>query len=397
MPRGRRVFAAILPEGLFATAHTGRWYTSIVDPLRVDQLVVRGFRNLTGDDEIMRVTPGPAFNVIHGDNGAGKSNVLEAIHYLGSLKSFRGARTDDLIALERDKALVQARISGESVPRTFKALLERGRARRLQLDGKRPRSIATWHQVVQVVLFHSGHLTLALGSPEPRRTFLDRILEQMDATYTSTLSSYTKALRSRNRLLKEESVDRRGIAAYDSILSQAGAIVGQARARLIDDLAPRVEKAFADVAGQELPLEVRYQPRVEPDADAIAAALARSYDKDRARGFTAEGPHADDLSLRVRDVAAKHHASQGQHRAIVLALKVAELDVLASRVGRVPILLLDDVSSELDRSRNRRLFELLSKLGGQVFLTTTHPEFILLDDNRVDFHVEAGRVSTSVE
>ena len=125
---------------------------------------------------------------------------------------------------------------------------------------------------------------------------------------------------------------------------------------------------------------------------AILEALRRSYEKDRARGFTAEGPHADDLALRVRDVVAKHHASQGQHRAIVLALKVAELDVLASRVGRVPILLLDDVSSELDRSRNRRLFELLGKLGGQVFLTTTHPEFILLEENRVDFHVEAGVV-----
>ncbi|MEM9072754.1 MAG: DNA replication/repair protein RecF [Myxococcota bacterium] len=361
-------------------------------PLRVERLFTRGFRNL-GD---LRLEPGPAFNVIHGDNGAGKSNLLEAIHYLGALRSFRGAKTESLIGLEDEVASLHARIAGEVAPRTFRVGLDRRAARKLQLDGKRPRSIATWHQAVQVVLFHPGHLTLAMGSPEPRRSYLDRILEQMDATYSSTLQSYTKALRSRNRLLKREELDRRSVVAFDTILAQAGAIIGQTRARLIEDIAPRAEEAFRDVAGVELPLEVRYRPRVEPDPDVIREALARSYDKDRARGFTAEGPHGDDLGLEVRSVAAKHHASQGQHRAIVLALKVAELDVLANRVGRVPILLLDDVSSELDRSRNRRLFELLAKLGGQVFLTTTHPEFILLDENRVDFAVTDGSVTADL-
>ncbi len=357
-------------------------------PLRVARLITRGFRNLGAT----QLDPGPAFNVIHGDNGAGKSNLLEAIYYLGALRSFRGAKTESLVGLGDAHAVLRAKVHGEAAPRIFDVRLDRQRPRKLQLDGKRPRSIATWHQAVQVVLFHPGDLTLATGSPEPRRSFLDRILEQMDPTYASTLSSYNKALRSRNRLLKQEQVDRRSVRAYDAMLSQAGAVVGRARSQLVDDIAPRTERAFRDVAGVELPLEVRYEPRVVPEPDAILEALWRSYDRDRARGFTAEGPHADDLALRVRSVAAKHHASQGQHRAIVLALKVAELDVLASRLGRVPILLLDDVSSELDRRRNRRLFELLGTLGGQVFLTTTHPEFILLDEGRVDFRVEGGVV-----
>ena len=360
-----------------------------VTPLRIERLWTRGFRNLHDLD----LRPGPNFNVIHGDNGAGKSNLLEAIQYLGALRSFRGAKTDDLVGMDAEQARVRARVRGEVVPRLFDVLLDRGRARRLQLDEKRPRAIAVWHQAIQVVLFHPGDLGLAMGAPDPRRMFLDRILEQMDETYGSALSTYTKALRSRNRLLKKENVDRRGVVAFDSILCQAGAIVGQTRAALVEDLAPRAEKAFSEVAGVELPLEVRYEPRVTPDPESIRLALANSYDKDRARGFTAEGPHGDDLGLRVRTVAAKHHASQGQHRAIVLALKVAELDVLAARTGRVPILLLDDVSSELDRSRNRRLFEMLRKLGGQVFLTTTHPEFILLEDDRVDFRVEGGTVT----
>ena len=358
-------------------------------PSRVAALRANGFRNLG----LLDFEPGSHFNVIHGDNGAGKSNLLEAIYYLGSLKSFRGAKTEDLIAIDEEGASVEARVSGAAAPHTLRVSLARGQRRRLQLDGKRPKSTSTWFQAVRMVLFHPGDLVLAAGSAEKRRAFVDRILEQMDPIYASTLSSYEKALRSRNRVLKEDRPDPRSIRAYDAILSKAGAVIGQARQRLIYDLGPRVERAFREVFAGDTPLDVAYLPRVEPTEAAIAEALERSFAKDCARGFTAEGPHGDDLELRLHGVAARHHGSQGQHRTIVLALKTAELDLLTARTGRVPILLLDDVSSELDRSRNRRFFEVLSHAGGQVFLTTTHPEFILLEDDRVDFQVEAGRLT----
>jgi DNA replication and repair protein RecF len=215
----------------------------------------------------------------------------------------------------------------------------------------------------------------------------------MEPGYDNAHARYTKALRSRNRLLKGESLDPRSIRAFDDVLAIEGAFVGAARARAIEALAPKVVAAFEEIAGESRPLTVKYKPRVTPTEDAIRKALDVSFDKDCARGFTAEGPHGDDLVFDVRDVAARHHVSQGQHRAIVLALKVAELDVLTERIGRVPILLLDDVSSELDRARNRRFFSLLARLGGQVFLTTTHSEFILLEGNRVDFRVENGRIT----
>lgn len=352
-------------------------------------LRARGFRNL----ESLEFEPGSHFNVIHGDNGAGKSNLLEAIYYLGALKSFRGAKTDDLIALQSDAASLEARLEAGPAPQKLRVDIARSRPRRLQLDGKRPRSTSAWHQAVRMVLFHPGDLVLAAGPADKRRAFLDRMLEQMDPIYGSTLASYEKALRSRNRLLKDERADRRSVRAYDAILSKAGAVVGQARARLIDDFAPRVVRAFSEVFAGDTPLGVRYLPRVEPSEEMIAAALERAYEKDRARGFTADGPHGDDLELQLHDVGARHHGSQGQHRTIVLALKTAELDLLTERTGRVPILLLDDVSSELDRGRNRRFFGVLSQAGGQVFLTTTHPEFILLDQDRVDFQVDGGRVT----
>ncbi|MGB5546996.1 MAG: DNA replication/repair protein RecF [Polyangiales bacterium] len=358
-------------------------------PSRVTAMRARGFRNL----QSLAFEPGSHFNVIHGDNGAGKSNLLEAIHYLGALKSFRGAKTDDLISLGADSALLEARLEAGPAPHKLRIEIGRSQRRSLQLDGKRPRSTSAWHQTVRMVLFHPGDLVLASGSADRRRAFLDRMLEQMDPIYGSTLASYEKALRSRNRLLKAERTDRRSIRAYDALLSKAGAVVGQARRRLIEDLAPRVVHAFSEVFAGDTPLGVRYLPRVEPTEEAIAEALDRSFNKDLARGFTADGPHGDDLELQLHEVGARYHGSQGQHRTIVLALKTAELDLLSERTGRVPILLLDDVSSELDRSRNRRFFEVLSQTGGQVFLTTTHPEFILLENDRVDFHVEYGRVT----
>ena len=158
-------------------------------PLRIERLFARGCRNLAPLD----LEAGPQFNVVWGDNGAGKSNLLEALHYLGALKSFRGAKAQDLIAMDGQNARLKARVSGEVVPRTFDVALSRNKARALQLDGKRPRSIAVWHHAIQVVLFHPGDSTLAMGSPEPRRAYMDRILEQMDPTYGAALATYTKA------------------------------------------------------------------------------------------------------------------------------------------------------------------------------------------------------------
>ena len=292
-------------------------------PSRISSLRARGFRNLSA----LNFEPGSHFNVIHGDNGAGKSNLLEAIYYLGALKSFRGAKTEDLIALDAARASLEAVLEGGPAPHKLRIDIGRAERRKLQLDGKRPRSTSAWVQTVRMVLFHPGDLVLAAGPADKRRSFMDRMLEQMDPIYASTLSSYEKALRSRNRLLKEERVDRRSVRAYDAILSKAGAVVGQARRTLVEDLGPRVVRSFTDVFAGNVPLTVRYLARVDPTEEAIAETLERSFDKDRARGFTADGPHGDDLELRLHDVGARHHGSQGQHRTIVLALKTAELDL----------------------------------------------------------------------
>ncbi len=357
-------------------------------PLRLESLRLDGYRNLSGQSFL----PGPRFNVIHGENGAGKSNLLEAIGYVATLKSFRDARKEDLIARDASSARLVAKLSAQPLPHTYKITLDRTRARAVQVDGKRPASLGTYYGTIQLVLFHPGDVELMAGSPEQRRAFLDRVLEQVDPHYARVRAEYDKALRSRNRLLKAERPDPRSVTAYDALLASHGARIGKARQKLSAELKPLVEAHFAEITDRALPLEIRYVPRHEPDVEVLERALRDGYPKDLARGFTGVGPHGDDLHAQVATTLAKHHASQGQHRALVLSLKVAELAVLEKRTGQLPLLLLDDVSSELDRSRNRRLFGLLARLGGQVFLTTTHPEFILLDAHRSDFHVDAGEV-----
>lgn len=360
----------------------------MAEPHRITALETAGFRNLGRTS----FRPGPGINVLAGDNGQGKSNLLEAIRYASSLASFRGAPADELVEAGVDTAQLRVIASASPLARTLDVALFRHAPRAVKLDGKRPASRLAWLGVLPTVLFHPGDLALAQGGPEGRRTLLDDVLSEMDPTYAMTLASYAKALRSRNRLLREEPVNRRAVVAFDGVLAASGAILAAARARLVEDLRPVVMRVFHDLFDEGVPLEMRYAPRVAPDERLLLEALARSIDKDVARGFTAEGPHADDVVLEVRARSARHHASQGQQRAIVLALKVAELEVLAQRTGRVPLLLLDDVSSELDATRNRRFFALLSAMGGQVFLTTTHASLIRLEGERTDFTVRGGRV-----
>lgn len=359
-----------------------------LDALRLLSLSLSGFRNLSN----LTFEPSPRFNVIFGDNGAGKSNLLEAVAYLATLDSFRGAKKEDIVSLQAPVASMRARVLGQPLEREYRIALERSKARSVSVDGKRPTSLGSYYGTLQLVLFHPGDVELMAGAPEARRGFLDRVLEQVDFTYARSVADYGKALRSRNRMLKEEAFDVRSVRAYDPILAELGARLGRARSNLVAELKPLTEAFFAEITEHALPLQMTYAARHEPDEGVLRKALHDNLDKDRARGFTGVGPHGDDLHVGVEKTLVKHLASQGQHRALVLSLKVAELYALSRRTGKLPLLVLDDVSSELDRSRNKRFFKLLSRMGAQVFMSTTHREFILIEHDRADFQMEKGEL-----
>jgi DNA replication and repair protein RecF len=252
-----------------------------------------------------------------------------------------------------------------------------------------------------VVLFAPEDLAVPRGSPTDRRAFLDRAVFQRAPEYLGEVQSYDKVLKNRNALLRalreRTSRDLTLLEVYDQQMSELGARRMVRRARFLEEIAPRFRRAFEAIARVDVPVDLAYVPSLagavgeEPAvAAALAQALATSRGQDIARATTSVGPHRDDLELSLGGQPASSFASQGQLRAMVLAWKTAELDLLEEAHGEAPILLLDDVSSELDPRRNEYLFEFLRLKRNQCFVTTTHPKHVLASEERVDYDVNSG-------
>lgn len=359
--------------------------------LRIEHLRTRAFRNLAALD----LELDPRFHILEGDNGQGKSNVLEAVCLVGWQRSFRGARNDEMIQLGAPSARVDARLAVDGEPARQVTVELRPGAKSIRLDGKRAPSPGVYFGIVQMVLFHPGELELVAGAPASRRMLLDRVLYQTDRTYPSVHRDFQRALRSRNKLLRE-GASRSVIRAFDRPLADAAVRIVEARRRLAAEIAPAVSVAFAEIAGTAGDVDVRYRPRSEARSpEALMEELERTIDRDLHRGATGAGPQGDDLEILLDGQPARPFASQGQTRAIVLAIKSAEVAIVEARSGQRPILLLDDVSSELDEARRRHLFGRLAHSSGQVLMTTTDASFIPVRNEAGVTRIRCGQVDES--
>lgn len=343
--------------------------------------------------------------MFHGDNGQGKTNLLEAIYVVAALRSFRTSRLADLIRFGEPHARLAAQVERDGLERRYELVIE-PRSRRVRLDGKAVRPLARYFGEFNVVLFAPEDLQIPRGAPADRRRFLDRAVFNRRPDYMPLAQDYDKVLRSRNALLREMSEGRRAgasggdlLAVYDAQLATLAARIATARLAYVDELRPRFQAAFDAISRTGIPVDLAYAtaPEVgdadeESRADTYAALLAGSRAADLARGATNVGPHRDDLAFVFAGHDAGAFASQGQLRALVLAWKTAEMDLLAAVHGEDPILLLDDVSSELDPHRNAYLFDFLAQRQNQCFITTTHPRHVLVREDRVDHEVRDGRI-----
>ncbi len=358
------------------------------------------FRNL--DDATLE--PGPRATVLVGENGQGKTNTLEGLYYAVTLRPLRATRLAELVPFGRSEEGAEVRTTwrfpgGE---RELAVRIVHGE-RSLELDGKRLHTLDDYVGQVGVVAFTPDDLTLVKGSPDERRRFLDRAVFGRKPAFLNESRDYTRALKSRNKLLREQaSPPLREV--FDEQLARLGSRLWRRRMDLLDELTPHVAEAFEAVARLPDPLHLRYRtPGVEIDrgmneqelAERLLAGLHDKLAIDSERGFTSVGPHADDLALHIGTRAARLYASQGQQRAIVLSMKIGEIENLGDHRGEYPLLLLDDVSSELDPERNRYLMSYLAELEAQVILTTTDAELVrrATGDDAVRYRVEAGRVT----
>jgi DNA replication and repair protein RecF len=347
----------------------------------------------------LQLEPRERFNVFSGDNGQGKTNLLEAIFVIAALRSFRTSKLADMIAFGAERARLGARVRKDDLVRVYEVEVAPG-TRKVMLDGKAVRPLARYFGGFNVVVFTPEDLALPRGSPGDRRRFLDRGVFNLRPDYLATAQDYERVLRTRNTVLRQAgdgAVDRRRLedllAVYDPQLARLGAQVIAARQAFVSVVQDELAAAFAAITRTERQATVRYALRAAAASeDALLDALRAARAKDLATSATQVGPHRDDLAFELDGREAGAYASQGQLRAIMLAWKTAELAVLARAHGDSPILLLDDVSSELDPQRNEYLFEHLAGLAGQCFITTTHPGHVLLRQHRADYRIAAGQI-----
>jgi DNA replication and repair protein RecF len=356
---------------------------------------VRGFRNLVHVD----VELGPRLNVLSGDNGQGKTSFLEAAYVLATSRSFRTSKLGELIITGGESASVRGVVEEEGEVREQTVGLKAG-TRAARIDGKKPPTLAAYAVATPVVVFHPGATTLSAGPGAERRKLLDRAALYETPASLADLDSYTKAMRSRQRVLELRGDAARDLTHWEELAVRHGLAVMAARDRAAASLLPRAITAFQGLAPPGLSLEGRYAPSAPADAEGFLRALASQRTRDRARGSASVGPHRDDVELKLGGQVVRGMASQGQHRAIVIALELAEMDVIGDRRDVRPVLLLDDVSSELDERRTEALFRALGQQRGQVLLTTTRPELIATPhdsgmDGRRDFVVEGGQIRAS--
>ena len=364
------------------------------------EVSTRSFRNLSE----ARIELGRRTTVLFGPNGQGKTNFLEACHLLCTLRPLRAQKLAELVRIgSGQSALVRGRFELSGGLREVE--VEVGReGRSARVDGKTVRDPDELFGRLATVAFTPDDLAVVKGGPEGRRKLLDRAAQNRHPSHLADSRDYLRALRARNELLRQDAPPDL-LASFDEPLARLGANVRRRREEVLEEIRPHAQQAFAEVARGEAPLELVYLAAGR-DSDGLAGAgealahrlldaLRRRLPRDRERGYTSVGPHADDLGLSLGERAARLYASQGQSRAIVLAFKIGEIENLKSVQGRAPLLLLDDVSSELDPARNAFLMAYLAALDGQVVLTTTDPKLVAKSAVReaIFQRVESGRIA----
>lgn len=337
----------------------------LISDVHLAHLRLRDFRNY----ERLDVDFTPGFHVLLGDNAQGKTNILEAIYLLATLRSFRGVGGAQMVRHGSKGYFVGGRVVGQGGHEI--KMYWSATERKLSLDGQPVRRLGDYLGVLRAVVFCTEDLQLVKGTGRVRRRFLDLSLLQTHPDYLATLQRYAQALRSRNALLKQPLLDEAALDSFTTELVKLGGEITRLRHELAPRLSPLARLACRRISHDAEELRLEYQPSVKQD---FAVELAQSRARERQFRMTVVGPHRDDLQLLLNDRLAAQYASEGQKRTLALALKMAQAEYLSGLHGAPPVLLLDDVMGELDAKRRAGFLPLLERSGqgrGQAFMTCT--------------------------
>ncbi|MDR3551770.1 MAG: DNA replication/repair protein RecF [Clostridia bacterium] len=368
--------------------------------MRIESLRTVAFRNLRD----CGFEPGPTVNILYGDNAQGKTNLLEAAWLFTGSRSFRGAADHEMIRIGSEKSALAMNFIARNAPSEAKIDIQQRRS--ATLNGVSLESAARLAGEFCCVIFSPEHLGLVKEGPQLRRKFLDAAICPLWPRHASNLFEYNRVLAQRNALLKDvqnhsELMDT--LSVWDEKLAALGGKIIFTRLRYLARLAPKAQEIYGGITQGKEPLKITYRcgSGAQYDCQLDSASESQrvlyallleghrsSLHQDMEVGWTHTGPHRDDLVIDIEDLSARLYGSQGQQRSAVLALKLAEASVLGQALSEAPVLLLDDVMSELDRSRQEYL---LNHIGGwQVLITCCDPAGLeVLSDGRI-FEVKKG-------
>ena len=333
-------------------------------------------------------------NILYGENAQGKTNILEAIYLCGTTKSHRGSKDREIVRFGEEEAHVRIILEKNQIPHRIDLHLKKNKAKGVAIDGVPIKRQGELFGMLNLVFFSPEDLYIIKNGPSERRRFLDLELCQLDKIYLNYLSNYNKILAQRNNLLKQISTNRNlldTLYVWDSKLVEYGSKIINTREDFIHRLNELVGGIHKRLSGGKEDLILQYEPNVR--VDDFEVKLKKSLERDLYLKTTHVGPHRDDLCFLLGQIDIRKYGSQGQQRTAALSCKLAEIDLVKSVIKDNPILLLDDVLSELDRQRQTQLLNSIGDI--QTMITCTGlEEFISLRFNYNKlFHVVEGTVT----
>src|SRR5690625_521234 len=364
----------------------------------LENIALRNFRNY----EAQELSFSPSINVLIGENAQGKTNLIESIYFLAMSRSHRTARDRELIRWDSDFAKVNGKLKKKSHSVPMEIILSK-RGKIAKLNHLEQKKLSNYIGQLNVILFAPEDLSLVKGSPSVRRKFIDMERGQMNKIYLYHLAQYQQILKQRNQFLKQAKYDTKYDQIYLDVLTEQlaadGAEVLFYRFRFIEKLNEWAQKVQTDISNGKETLKIRYKTTseiteeltVEEIFEQLKEIYKKSQKQEIEQGTTTTGPHRDDLIFYVNDKNVQTYGSQGQQRTTALSLKLAEIELMNEITGEYPILLLDDVLSELDDNRQTHLLNSIQDKV-QTFITTTSLDGVqmeLLNDPLI-FYVDSG-------
>ena len=356
----------------------------------IQSLALKNFRNY----ESLDLSFGKGINILYGDNAQGKTNVLEAVYLCATTRSHRRSKDKEMIRFGQEESHLRMQVMREEISHKVDMHLRRSKSKGIAIDGIPVKRSGELLGLAHIICFSPEDLSMIKNGPAERRRFLDMELCQMSRVYLHDIGKYNRIVNQRNNLLRQISFEpslKSTLDIWDEQMVSCGVRVIAQRQAFIDKLNERTQAVHAGITAGKEHLEIVYRPNVT--ASLFAEKLADSRDMDLRMKMTGTGPHRDDFAFMLGDIDLRKFGSQGQQRTAALSLKLAEIDFVRETSGDQPVLLLDDVMSELDSSRQNDLIRSMQDI--QTIITCTGLEDLIRHRMNIDhmFYVENGSIT----